>query len=277
MRGAVARPPYAAAPRALRAPSVSFRLTILGKSPSWQDRDGACSGYLLELPALSLLMDCGNGVFAKLRRHHDYERVDAVILSHLHADHVLDLVPFAYALRFGPRLRSDRPLLHAPPGARTALRRLCGAWGSETLIEDAFELREYDPSGALELDGVRVRFQPVPHYVPAYALELCAGDARRRLVFSADCGANDELVEFARGAQLLLIEATRLDEYEDDDEPPGHLTAAQAGAIGQRAAVDRVVLTHFSDQLDAAQLRAKAEAAFGRAVELAAEGERYDV
>ena len=64
---------------------------------------------------------------------------------------------------------------------------------------------------------------------------------------------------------------------EPDDEPPGHLTAAQAGAIGQRAAGDRVVLTHFSDQLDATQLRAMAEAAFGRPVELAAEGERYDV
>ena len=251
-----------------------MRLTILGKSPSWQDSDGACSGYLVEVGGLRLLIDCGNGVFAKLRRHAEYERIDAVIVSHLHADHMLDLVPFASALTYGPRLRSKRPRLHAPPGARLALRRLCGAWNSETLIEDAFELREYEPSRGLELDGVRVRFQAVPHYVPTYALELGVSGEGRRLVFSADCGPNDELVAFADGAALLLIEATLL---EDPDEPTGHLSAAQAGAIGRRAGVGRLVLTHFSDQLDPTQIREQAEAAFGRTVDLAGEGESYEI
>jgi ribonuclease BN (tRNA processing enzyme) len=260
---------------------VSIRLTILGKSPSWQDRDGACSGYLLELAGVSLLLECGSGVFAKLRGHHDYSKIDAVIVSHLHADHTLDLVPFAYALKFGPPLREDRPVVYAPPGARAAWRRLCSAWGSQTLIEDAFELREYDPAGELELDGVRVRFQPVPHYVPTNAIELRVDGEQRRLVFSADCGPNDEIVEFARGAELLLIEATRLDQPlrddEDPDEPPGHLTAADAGAIGRRADVGRLVLTHFSDQLDPDKIRAQAQAEFGRPVELAREGESYEI
>ena len=255
--------------------SVSFRLTILGKSPSWQDRDGACSGYLVEAGGLRLLIDCGNGVFAKLRRYAAYERIDAVLVSHLHADHLLDLVPFAYALTYGPPLRTDRPALHAPPGARLALRRLCGAWGSETLIEDAFELREYDPDRGLELDGVRIRFQSVPHYVTSYALELTVSGEDRRLIFGADCGPNDELVEFARGAALLLIESTLLEAA--PDEPAGHLTAGQAGAIGRRADVGRLVLTHFSDQLDPTQLRGQAETAFGRMVELAGEGEIYEI
>jgi len=254
---------------------------ILGKSPSWQDRDGACTGYLLEVGGLTLLLDCGSGVFAKLRQHADYASIDAVIISHLHADHTLDLVPFAYALKFGPELRSDRPALHAPPGAGAAWRRLCGAWGSETLIEDAFELREYDPAGELELDGVRVRFQPVPHYVPTYAVEMRASGETRRLVFSADCGPNEGLVEFARGAELLLIEATRPDEPlrsdEDPNEPPGHLTATEAGEIGSRSGAGRLVLTHYSDQLDPAVVRAQAEAAFGRRVELASEGDQYEI
>jgi ribonuclease BN (tRNA processing enzyme) len=254
---------------------VSLRLTILGKSPSWQDRDGACSGYLVEAAGLRLLIDCGNGVFAKLRHHAAYQRIDAVLVSHLHADHLLDLVPFAYALTYGPPLRSDRPALHAPPGARLALRRLCGAWGSETLIEEAFELREYDPDRGLDLDGVRIRFRLVPHYVPTYALELTVGGEDRRLVFGADCGPNDELAEFARGAALLLIESTLLEA--GPDEPAGHLTAGQAGAIGRRAEVGRLVLTHFSDQLDPTQLRGQAETAFGRMVELAAEGEIYEI
>jgi ribonuclease BN (tRNA processing enzyme) len=252
---------------------VSIRLTILGKSPSWQDRDGACSGYQVEVDdGRRLLIDCGNGVFGKLRRHGDYERIDAVLLSHLHADHMLDLAPFAYALTYGPQLRSQRPQLHAPPGAREALRRLCGAWGSETLIENAFDLREYDPDEELELIGLRARFRLVPHYVPSYAVSLDDGGAR--LVFSADCGPNEALVELARDAQMLLIEATLAS---PDLEDRAHLTAGEAGEIGRRAAVARLVLTHFSDLLDVDVVRSSGEGAFGGPVSLAVEGDTYEV
>ena len=79
------------------------RVTVLGKSPSWQDAGGACSGYLIEEGDTAVLLDCGNGVFSKLRRYRDYVDVDAVVLSHLHADHFLDLVPFSYALTYAPR------------------------------------------------------------------------------------------------------------------------------------------------------------------------------
>src|SRR5438045_3116411 len=80
-----------------------MRLTVLGKSPSWQDADGACSGYLVEDGDSCALVDCGNGVFSKLRRFRDYATVDAVVVSHLHADHFLDLVPYSYALTYAPR------------------------------------------------------------------------------------------------------------------------------------------------------------------------------
>ena len=80
-----------------------MRITVLGKSPSWQDAGGACSGYLVQEGDTSALLDCGNGVFSKLRVYADYVDVDAVVLSHLHADHFLDLVPFAYALTYAPR------------------------------------------------------------------------------------------------------------------------------------------------------------------------------
>ena len=252
---------------------MSIRLTILGKSPSWQDRDGACSGYLVEVDAgPRLLLECGSGVFGKLRLHGEYERIDAVLISHLHADHLLDLVPFAYALTYGQQLRSQRPALHVPPGARAALRRLCGSWGSETLIEDAFELIEYDPATELELDGLRARFRLVPHYVPSYAIGLDGSGAR--LVFSADCGPNDALVELAADADLLLIEATLA---KPDLEDGAHLTAAEAGEIGRRAGARRLVLTHFSDMLDPAVVRTTGEQAFGKPVALAAEGETYEV
>jgi len=253
---------------------VSIRLTILGKSPSWQDTDGACSGYLIETDGHRLLMDCGNGVLGKLRRHAAYEAIDAVVVSHLHADHILDLVPFAYVLTYGPPLGdASAPLLHAPPGTRDGLRRLCGVFGNELLIEDSFDVSEYDPAAELAIGPLRARFQLVPHYVPTYAIELTGGDGRR-LVFSADCGPNDELVEFARGAQLLLIEATLT---EPDLEDHAHLTAEEAGEIGRRAGVERLLVTHFSADLGADQVRARAAEAFGGPVEVAVDGAHYDV
>ena len=90
-----------------------MRVTVLGKSPSWQDAAGACSGYLVQEQGYTLLLDCGNGVFAKLRETIDYLAVDAILVSHLHADHFFDVVPFSYALRFGPRTAAVRPQLYA--------------------------------------------------------------------------------------------------------------------------------------------------------------------
>ena len=97
---------------------------MLGKSPAWQDADGACSGYLVRGGGQTVLLDCGPGVFAKLRRHVDYVEVDAVVITHLHADHILDLVPFASGLRYGPRDGSGRARgCIAPPGALEAFAR----------------------------------------------------------------------------------------------------------------------------------------------------------
>ena len=252
-----------------------MRLTVLGKSPSWADRDGACSGYLASVGGLALLIDCGSGVFAKLRREIPYESLGAIVVSHLHADHVLDLVPFAYALTYGPTRPAERPALYVPPGGRATLRALSGLWGADKLIDDAFAVEEYDVDGELAVGAARLRFCRVPHYVPSHAIELRERGTSRRLVFSADCGPNDALAGFARGAELLLIESTLLDG--DGVEPAGHLTAAQAGAIGRAAGATRLVLTHFSDQLDAGLLASRAEAEFGAAVELAAAGERYEL
>ncbi|MEJ7714937.1 MAG: Hsp20 family protein [Thermoleophilaceae bacterium] len=133
-----------------------MRLTVLGKSPAWQDAGGACSGYLLEEDDTTVLIDCGNGVFSKLREQIDYVDVDAVVISHLHADHFLDLIPYAYALSYAPRQQPvpvppwpgtddpARPRLIAPPGAEEFFRNVTGNWGQPELIETAFRLEEYE-------------------------------------------------------------------------------------------------------------------------------------
>jgi ribonuclease BN (tRNA processing enzyme) len=253
-----------------------LRVTVLGKSPSWQDADGACSGYLVDEAGASVLLDAGNGVFGKLRRFADYLAVDAVVISHLHADHFLDVVPFSYALLYGPRQDSSapvRPVLHAPGGAREVFRRVVGAWGREDLIEGAFELREYRPADVLEIGPLRVRFQEVPHFTQTYAVEFAAGAGR--FTYGADSAPSDELVEFARGTDLLFVEAT-LREPEPEG-PRGHMTPLEAGEHGRRAGARRLVITHISDELDAGWARAEAERGFGGPVDIAHQGAVFAV
>jgi ribonuclease BN (tRNA processing enzyme) len=264
------------------------RITVLGKSPAWQDVDGACSGYLVEEQGCRLLIDCGNGVFSKLRRYTDYVDVDAVVISHLHADHFLDLVPFSYALIYAPRQQPvpvdrwpgtdnpARPVLHAPPGARDCFRRVVGAWGSEDLIERAFDLREYHPDETLHAGPLTLRFQVVPHYVQTHAVEITsAANGGRRFTYGADSSPSEELCTFARDTDLLVIEATL--PRPERDGTRGHLTPGEAGEHGRKAGARRLVITHLSDELDAVWAEEEAERAFGGPVEIAREGAVYEV
>jgi ribonuclease BN (tRNA processing enzyme) len=251
-------------------------MTVLGKSPAWADAGGACSGYLVESGGTRLLIDCGPGVFGKLRTVCDYASIDAVVLSHLHADHILDLVPYASALIFGPR-RGARPLLLAPPGGRDALARVSAGSGmSEDHVERAFALSEYEPAATASAGGLRLRFRPLPHYIVSHAIEVA--DHGARLTFSGDCGPNDALAPFAAGTGLLLIEATLSEqELAGFEGFRGHLSAREAGEEGRRAGARRLVLTHISDELDVAAARREAAAAFGGAVEVAAERAVYEL
>jgi ribonuclease BN (tRNA processing enzyme) len=260
------------------------RITVLGKSPSWQDVGGACSGYLVQQDDFVLLLDCGNGVFSKLRGFCDYVDVDAVLLSHLHADHMLDLVPFSYALTYAPRqqpvpvagwpgtLAPARPQLWAPVGAADCFRRIVGCWGNEELVENAFELHEYNGPDEFEIGPFNVRLCEVPHFCLSFAIEL-ASNGSGRFTYSADCAPNEELVRFANGTDMLLIEATLPRPERTGDR--GHLTPHEAGEHGALAGVGRLVLTHISDELDADWALAEATHAFGRPVELASEGAVY--
>lgn len=263
-----------------------MRVTVLGKSPAWQDVGGACSGYLVEEEGTRLLVDCGSGVFAKLRQHVDYLAVDAVVITHMHADHFADLLPYSYGLLLTYRQQpvpvagyqgTDqpvRPRLILPPGGPQALASVCGLFGDERLVEESFETEGYDGDSKVEVGPLTLRFAEVPHYVLTYAIKITLPSGRR-VVFGADCAPNEALVELARDADLLLIEATL--PRPERAGPRGHLTPAEAGDHARRAGAKRVLLTHFSDELDPDWIRAEGEDAFGAAVELAADGAQLEL
>jgi ribonuclease BN (tRNA processing enzyme) len=262
------------------------RITVLGKSPAWQDAGGACSGYLVEEGDTTLLLDCGNGVFAKLRERVEYTDVGAIVVSHMHADHFFDLVSFAHALLLAPRQqpvpvagwpgtqRPARPRLIVPPGGPDVLRRTGGLWGHEDLIQGAFAIEEYQAGAGPEVGPLRLCFTEVPHYIKTHAVEISTATGPR-FTFGADCRPNEELVEFAKDTDLLVIEATL--PRPERTGVRGHLTAAEAGDHARRANAKRVVLTHISDELDEGIARAEAEEAFGGHVEIAHEGAIFEI
>jgi ribonuclease BN (tRNA processing enzyme) len=263
-----------------------MRLTVLGKSPSWQDAGGACSGYLLQQDDTTVVVDIGNGVFGKMRQHVDYVDVDAVVVSHLHADHFLDLVPYSYALIYAPRQQPvpvagypgtdhpARPQLHAPPGAIETFRRIVGSWGPNDLVEKAFQITEYEESSEIEIGPFRFSFRSVPHFTETFAIRV-ERDGAGALVYGADSSPTDDLPTFARDCELLLIEATL--PRPERTGIRGHLTPREAGEHGRAAGARRIVLTHISDELDWDWARDEAADAFGGPVEVAHDGDVYEL
>ena len=264
-----------------------MKVTVLGKSPAWQDAGGACSGYLLTDGDTSVLLDCGNGVFAKLREQIDYTQVDAVVISHMHADHFIDLIPYSYSLLLTPRQQPvpvaghpgtddpARPRLVGPPGARNACRTVVGAWGDEQLVEQAFHFEEYDTDSVVEVGSLKFTFAEVPHFILTHAVNVTSSNGGGRFTFGADCRPCEELVETARDTDLLIVEATL--PRPERTGIRGHLTPGEAGEHARRAGAKRVVLTHFSDELDAEWIRQQGSDAFGEEVDIAREGDTYEV
>jgi ribonuclease BN (tRNA processing enzyme) len=251
------------------------RITVLGKSPSWPDAGGACSGYLVEDGDTCVLLDCGSGVLGRLRAVRDYAAVDAVVVSHMHADHFFDLIPFACALSYGPRKHAAAPQLLLPPGGLEALDAVSRGGNQDGVVEGAFRVREYDVAAGDAVGDLALRFQAVPHFIPANAIEVAAGGAR--FTFGADHGPSEALCEFARDTDLLMLEATLGVGEPEPAERRGHLTAAEAGEHAARAGARRLVLTHISDELDANAALAAARRRYAGPIELAHAGAQYAV
>jgi ribonuclease BN (tRNA processing enzyme) len=217
-----------------------MRLTILGASPACQNRGGACSGYLLEQDGTTLLIDCGSGVFSRLQHHAAPESINAVIITHMHADHILDLLQYRYYLLFralagGP---DRRPALYLPPGGHAQLLQISKNQDhAQDFFCGFFELQEYDPAAVLREGPFTVGFLPVEHIPHTYGVRV---QGHGLFAFSADSGPCAALEEVAYGADLFLCECGN---YEGSTYP-FHLTPRQAGAIAAAAHVRRLLLTH---------------------------------
>jgi ribonuclease BN (tRNA processing enzyme) len=263
--------------------AAAIRMRVIGSSPSVQRPGRACSCYLLRTRDSSVLFDIGSGALGNLHAAIDYPQLDAVIISHMHADHFLDLIPLRYGLKYGPLLRDGRMPVYLPPGGEAMLRKLTSAFaseGPEDFLDEVLSIHEYDPARPLEINDLRLTFRQTRHYVDTYSIRAEHDNAS--IVYSGDTAPCDSVVEHAANCSLFLCEATL--GLGREEGMRGHSSAEEAGEMAQRAGVHRLVLTHYGSTYAPDELEEAAQSAFsGRCsmaddgIELSVEGSHSDV
>jgi ribonuclease BN (tRNA processing enzyme) len=249
-----------------------IELTVLGTYAAWPGPGGAASGYLLTHDGFHLVVDFGPGVLSTVQRHVAIDRIDAVVVSHKHLDHCLDLVPLFLARTL--REEALPPLeLISPPGVLGALARLDDP-GDQTPLPGGFALREVEPGGAFDVGPFGFETRLLPHAVPNMGMRITAGGST--LAYTGDTGPSEGIEILAEGADALLAEASWLD-GQGAGIGPIHLTARQASEHAARAGVPHLVLTHFWPTVDRTLSRAQAAEAYEGTLTMAQENLRIAI
>jgi ribonuclease BN (tRNA processing enzyme) len=244
------------------------KLTVLGGCGVWPAAGEASSGYLVEHEGFRLLIDPGYAVLPQLLRYLPADDVDAVLVSHGHPDHCADVNPLlrARAIVDRPAESSIVPLpIHALPGALDSVLAL----DRPGMLDHAFVLREISAGEALTVGPFEIATRALPHSRPNVGIRVVAAGAA--LVYTGDAGPDPGLVELARDADVLLAEATYIDEVPEDSV--GTLSSARdAGRQAAEAGVDRLLLTHLPPGADRDAAGRAALASFSGPIEVAKMG-----
>lgn len=220
-----------------------MRLTVLGSGAACAGDGGNSSGYLVDDSGLRILLDCGHGVASTLVSQCSPATIDHIFISHMHADHFIDLLPLRFAVsRDMNGLPEPSGRLHLPPGGEDALGRLLEVvCFPGDFFSSVWRVSEYQSGSAYDLGcGVSARLAGGIHYIPGWAIRI---DGSASLTYTGDTAPSDGICELAAGSDLLLAEAT-LDEPECGSVR-GHLTAHQAAELAASAGVKSLMLTHF--------------------------------
>ena len=241
----------------------------MGCSGSYPGPESPASCYLLEVEADArtwrILLDLGSGALGALQRYADPLTIDAVFLSHLHADHCLDLTGYYVMRKYHPRGAQPRIPVWGPVGTAERMARAYDL-PTEPGMEGEFDFREHE--GVVEVGPFRVEPVEVVHPVPAYGLRVTADGAT--LGYSGDTGPCEALVDVARGTDLFLAEAS----FRTGDPNPAdiHLTGADGGRAAALGGAQRLMLTHVPPWFDPDDALAEARAVYDGPIEVARPG-----
>jgi ribonuclease BN (tRNA processing enzyme) len=216
-----------------------MRLTVVGCAGSFPGPDNAASCYLIEAEGFRLVVDLGNGALGSLQKYIGLFDVDAICLSHLHADHCVDVYSYSIARTYSPAGPQPPIPVYGPAGTAERIGLIHGPGGDDGLMK-RFTFETLAP-GSLSIGPFEVTTAHMNHPVETFGFRFSYRG--RTIVYSGDTGETEELVRLARDADVFLCEAAFLD---GPDLPPDlHLSARQAAGYAARAGAGQMVLTHL--------------------------------
>lgn len=222
---------------------MAIEVIVLGGSGTFPAPGAACSGYLFRSGGTTLWVDAGPGTFANLQRHIDPGAVDAIVLTHMHLDHVTDLFPYSYWKRFGPGKAAPVMDVYAPAGSGEYLGQLAGG---DPTFEGTLQFKEIDSTLIQEIGEFELRFARTRHPVETYAVRALAKN--HTIAYTSDTGPSRPVTDFVWGANLLIAEASN--QQGSKETADLHMSAAEAGEMAAQACVTQLALTHIVAGLD---------------------------
>jgi ribonuclease BN (tRNA processing enzyme) len=247
-----------------------MRLTVLGCAGSFPGPDSACSAYLVEADGFRLLLDFGSGSLSALQRYAGLNAVDAILLTHLHCDHMLGACDYVVVRRYAPDGPYPPLPVYAPAGAA---ERIANAYGDPGPLDDVYTFYGLQP-GTFPVGPFAVTVDRVNHPVETYGVRL---ESRGRvLTYSSDSAPCESLIRLAEHADVFLCEASYLDDMDNPSDL--HLTGREAGELATKAGVGRLLLTHLVSAWGSESItHDAASAAFAGPVGIVRPGARYDI
>jgi ribonuclease BN (tRNA processing enzyme) len=248
-----------------------MQVTVLGCNAAFPRAGGACSGFLVDGGGAKVWIDAGNGTFSNLQKVASWRDLDAMIITHGHADHISDMLPLMYAMGLDDN-PPDEPLpVHAPGEVEQRLKALLGGGRSSELFAKVFAFQPLN--GAFRVKDLDIRPFRTDHPIDCYGLRLAAGG--HDVVYTSDTAYFPDLTEACAEADLLIAEATYVGDVGADGGV--HMWARETGRLARDAKVKRLVLTHIWATFDPAEAVAEARESYDGPLEAAIEGGVYTV
>lgn len=245
-----------------------MKITILGNSGPYPGIGSACSGYLLEYKDYKILIDCGNGTLSRLQKYiKSFDELDAIILTHLHSDHIADAMVLRYAIGINKEkgnIEKSIPL-YAPMDPQETYVSL--------QFKDAFIMNKLEETTVLSFDGLRLTFKKMSHPIETYGIMM--ENEEQKLVYSSDTKLCDNIIELAKNADLLICECGLLERDKSDNI--FHLTAKEVGEIATISNTQNLLITHIWPGYKANDLLEEVKTQYKGQVNVAEEYKTYEI
>lgn len=239
---------------------------IIGIWAGFPKKDGPCSGFLITENNFSILIDCGSGVVQQVQQYIDLNEINHVVLSHYHYDHSSDLGVFMFSRLVNTHLKKAKSPLAVYGPANEQVR-------AEVESVPFSSFNSYDSEKNLEIGPFTIQFLRTAHPVETYALKITSGE--KTMVYTADTSFTEELVDFAKGADLLVTEASLYEGMNGDAS--GHMTSKEAGILAEKSGAHKTILTHLPHYGNLNELLLNAKEQGNEAIELADVGRLIEV